>query len=128
MGFIRVNQKELTRDILYSPQRDGTKFSNNFKSPQNLKQKSYQKCWICEGWSSVLFKWSIEQFLKKEKDNNLADLVDENTLVYIHLSCDNYEGDLMEKDEVTGAFSLLRMIPPGSIDYYFSVAQPPIAN
>ena len=34
----------------------------------------------------------------------------------------------MEKDESSSTFSLLRMIPPGKIDYYFSIAQPPMVN
>ena len=47
--------------------------------------------------------------------------MDENTIVYIHLSCDSNEPDLMEKDSDTGEFTLLRMVPPGEIRYYFSI-------
>jgi len=53
--------------------------------------------------------------------------MDDHTVVYIHLSSDNYEADLMEKD-IEGEFSVLRMVPPGKIEYYFSIAQPPLAN
>jgi hypothetical protein len=38
--------------------------------------------------------------------------MDNYTVCYIHLSCDDFESDLMEKDE-NGEFSLLRMVPPG---------------
>ena len=47
--------------------------------------------------------------------------MDDYTLVYIHLSSDNYTEDLMEKDEDTGEFILLRMVPPGKVSYYFSI-------
>lgn len=55
----------------------------------------------------------------------IADDMDDNTLVFIHLSCDDGEPDLMEKDEITGEFTLLRMVPPGNLTYYYSIAQPP---
>jgi hypothetical protein len=58
----------------------------------------------------------------------LADEIDDKTLVFIHLSCDDFEADLMEKDEITGEFNLLRMVPPGKVTYYFSIAPPPIAT
>ncbi len=51
----------------------------------------------------------------------LSDEIDEKTIVFIHLSCDNYEADIMEKDEITGEFTLLRMVPPGKVSYYFSI-------
>lgn len=52
--------------------------------------------------------------------------MDENTMVYIHLSCDEGEADLMEKDEISGEFTLLRMVPPGKVSYRYSIAQPPL--
>ena len=48
--------------------------------------------------------------------------MDDNSIVYIHLSCDDEEGDIMEKDEITGEFTLLRMVPPGKLSYHFSIA------
>ena len=56
-----------------------------------------------------------------EEGKRLYDEMDENTIVYIHLSCDSNEPDLMEKDSDTGEFTLLRMVPPGEIRYYFSI-------
>ena len=41
--------------------------------------------------------------------------MDEQTIAYIHISSDSYEPDLMEKDESTGEFTLLRMVPPGKV-------------
>jgi hypothetical protein len=42
------------------------------------------------------------------------------TPVYIHLECDNYKPDLMERGG-DGVYRLLRMVPPGKIKYYFTV-------
>lgn len=78
-------------------------------------------CWICEGWSQVQFRWNPYEVVL-EDGKRLADEMDENTIVYIHLSCDDGEPDLMEKDEITGEFTLLRMVPPGKVTYYFSIA------
>ena len=46
--------------------------------------------------------------------------IDEYAVVNIHLSCDNYEPDLMEKDP-DGVYRVVRMVPPESIKYYFSI-------
>jgi hypothetical protein len=39
--------------------------------------------------------------------------------VYLHLECDDYMADLMERG-VDGVFRLMRMIPPGQSKYYFT--------
>ena len=52
--------------------------------------------------------------------------MDENTLMYIHLSCDGEDTDQMDKNPVTGEFTLLRMVPPGRLTYYYSIGQPPL--
>ena len=46
--------------------------------------------------------------------------LDEFIPVYIHISCDNYGHDLMERNS-DGVYRLLRMIPPGNIQYYFTI-------
>lgn len=75
----------------------------------------------------MLFKWNPYDHIL-EDGKRISEEMDENTIVYVHLSSDSFEADLMEKDEATGEFSLLRMVPPGQIEYYFSIAQPPLAN
>jgi len=40
--------------------------------------------------------------------------------VYIHLDCDEYEPDLMIRDPETGIHSILRMVPPREIKYFFT--------
>lgn len=68
-----------------------------------------------------MFKWNPYNHVL-EDGKKIVNEINENTVCYIHLSCDNYEADLMEKNEQTGEFTLLRMVPPGKIDYYFSIA------
>lgn len=46
--------------------------------------------------------------------------LDPYTPVYIHLQCDKYKPDLMERGP-DGVYRLLRMVPPGDLSYYFSV-------
>ena len=48
-------------------------------------------------------------------------IFDKYTPVYIHLSCDNFEEDLMLRDLETGQYQVLRMVPPGEIRYYFTI-------
>jgi hypothetical protein len=81
--------------------------------------KATSNCWICEGWSQVLFRLSPEE-VELENGKKLSEEIDEQSMVYIHLSSDNNEADIMEKDESSGDFIILRMVPPGRIDYYFS--------
>lgn len=45
----------------------------------------------------------------------------EDDIVNIHLSSDNYAPDLMLRDEGALSFSTIRMIPPGHLKYYFTV-------
>lgn len=45
--------------------------------------------------------------------------------MFLHLDIDDYESDLMVKDsENPGLFTLHRMVPPGTHNYYFSRGVP----
>jgi hypothetical protein len=68
-----------------------------------------------------MFRWNPNE-IRQEDGRYLALDMDDNTLAYIHLSCDNGEPDLMEKDDITGEWTILRMVPPGKVSYYFSTA------
>lgn len=69
----------------------------------------------------MLFRWNPYEVVL-ENGKNLSEEMDDHTLVFIHLSCDNGEPDLMDKDEINGEFTVLRMVPPGKVSYYFSIA------
>lgn len=49
------------------------------------------------------------------------DIIDEFTPVYIHLEIDEYEPDLMVREIETGHYSVLRMVPPKDIKYFFTL-------
>lgn len=125
LGFIKdgANDPALSHIIT----RIKSDLSTGHISKAKIDLKATSNCWICEGWTSVLFKWNpYEQ--AGEEGKIIANLMNENTMVYIHLSSDNNQADLMEKDDQTGEFTLLRMVPPTKITYYFSIAEAPLAN
>lgn len=68
-----------------------------------------------------MFKWNPSEHVT-EDGKKISELMDENTLVYIHLSSDDHMADLMEYDKLTGEYSVLRMVPPIPVKYYFSIA------
>jgi len=61
MGFVRpgLKSKVQSRDILHSPLREGNNFLAAVHKNRNAKVLSYQKCWICEGWSEMKFEWKV---------------------------------------------------------------------
>lgn len=118
LGFFKDDGSEPCISHIIS--RIGPTLATGTISKKKVELKATSNCWICEGWSQVLFKFNPYDIVIDE-NRRLSDEMDENTLVYIHLSSDNKEADLMEKDELTGEFSLLRMVPPGKVNYYFSI-------
>mmetsp|Transcript_20380 Transcript_20380/g.19356 ORF Transcript_20380/g.19356 Transcript_20380/m.19356 type:complete len:446 (-) Transcript_20380:931-2268(-) len=69
-------------------------------------------CWICEGWCQKLFSFSPMKYLMRD--------IDPYSAVYLHLDCDSFVGDLMERGP-DGVYRIIRMVPPGAIKYHFSV-------
>ena len=68
-------------------------------------------CWICEGWSEF-------EFIYKPPEKIDSDIVPVN----LHLSCDDFLGELLEpSEEGEQTFSVKRMLPPGIINYYYTV-------
>lgn len=82
-----------------------------------LELKPTANCWICEGWSQVRFSWRS------------AHKLEETSTVYLHLEIDRFEGDFMEQSKTDPLqYSLLRMLPPGSQRYFFSVDDEPFVD
>ena len=82
-------------------------------------------CWICEGWTQVQFKFDPLDLSQSTLDE-LGE-INENTFCYLHLSIDEFKGDLMEKSD-NGQFNLMRMIPPKKVEYYYSLVDAPLAK
>lgn len=56
------------------------------KQSANQKLKSYQNCWVCEGWSEKKFQWKPQISGESIKEP-----------IYIHFDFDEYRPWLMEK-------------------------------
>ena len=65
-------------------------------------------CWVCGEWVEVSFEWKAGQSGEEEDEP-----------VYIHLECDEYHHDLLEKVG-QGQFQLTRAVPPGDLKFFFS--------
>jgi hypothetical protein len=113
MGFVRpgIKTKLQAREIMHSPLREGNNFLSKVCDHRNAKVLSYQKCWICEGWSEMKFEWKVG------KSGTTA--VKEP--VYIHFDFDEYKPWLMEKDDDRGSYFIWKMIPPGKSHYFYSM-------
>lgn len=65
-------------------------------------------CWLCGEWVEVSFEWI---------GGTSGDMAEEP--IYIHLECDGYHHDLMEKVG-GGNFQLVRAVPPSELRFFFS--------
>jgi len=74
-------------------------------------------CWLCEGWSMVEFKFDPRKVSQK---------VNDKILCFIHLQIDDNKGDLMNRGE-DGVYRIRRMLPPRSVEYYFSISDTPLS-
>mmetsp|Transcript_26830 Transcript_26830/g.48362 ORF Transcript_26830/g.48362 Transcript_26830/m.48362 type:complete len:632 (+) Transcript_26830:1794-3689(+) len=64
-------------------------------------------CWICERWKEVEFEWDPVTSGEAAEP------------VYLHLSFDDWQPDMMEK-QADGTFRLVRMCPPISFNYFYT--------
>jgi hypothetical protein len=86
------------------------------KSKEKIKLSACSNCWICEGWTEVKFEFTpgISSNVPHDPDKPL----------YLQISSDDYEKDLMLPDpEKSGTYSSLRMVPPGETSFYFSFGE-----
>lgn len=88
---------------------DGTRFLATIRNNKDAKIRSYQCCWVCEGWREVKFEWNVGRSGKHISEP-----------VYIHFDFDEYRPWLMEKDEDDGVFYIWKMVPPGKSLYFYS--------
>ena len=80
------------------------------------KIRGKNNCWICEGFREIKF-----EYIPKET------IVDPNNhLVKLHLSFDDYRPfDMICSGN---SFQIVRMCPPGEINYFFTVDTIPVKN
>jgi hypothetical protein len=84
--------------------------------------KLSNNCWLCEGWSIVEFKFDPKKDFKVDGSENT---VNEKSLCFVHLSIDEFKGDLMKRCE-DGIYRIRRMLPPKKVEYYYSISETPM--
>ena len=68
-------------------------------------------CWICNGWQEACFQWELNE------ENENIELSQNN---YIHLDFNDYEGELMEKNDMNQLI-IKRVCPPKKIKFFFTI-------
>lgn len=84
--------------------------------PKDLDLQKCTNCWIWEGWTPMTFKYIQES-------SNMPHLKPkEKSDVFLHLSVDNFEPDIMYPDKSKpGEYYKVRMVPATNIPFYFSL-------
>ena len=96
--------------LLHIRTKIGNTLETGVLSKRKVELKGASNCWICEGWTQVLFRY---------KPAKLEE-VDPYDAIYIHFSFEEEQKDLMEFNEEAGEYQLLRMVPPGKVKYFFT--------
>ena len=65
---------------------DAQKSTGTVKNSMAIELRVADNCWICEGWTEVKFEF--------ESEDIDVDIVP----VKLHVSCDNYLGELLDMD------------------------------
>ena len=82
------------------------------RSKKLARVNTFNKCWICEGWSPL--KFIFHPLIFK------MDPLKDTDKLYIHFNFDNFSPLLMKKDE-NEIFFINKMVPPGNIKYFYSI-------
>ena len=81
---------------------------------KDLDLHKWMNWWVCEGWSPMTFRF------RRDK-SNMPHSKPKPDDVLIHLSIDKFEPDLMQINaDDNEEYHITRMVPPISIQYYFS--------
>lgn len=96
------------RDPKLEPGHMAQRIIATSKSKRRGRSSKAGTCWVCGEWVEVVFEWK----------GGVSGEVSEEP-VYIHLECDGYHHDLLEKVG-PGSFQLTRAVPPGELKFFFS--------
>ena len=121
LGFITPIEKELKDKKYYSESQIYYGLNKEYELRKTAvdtvrKIRGKNNCWICEGFREVQF-----EFIPEEP------IVDPNShLVKLHLNFDNYRPfDMICNGD---KFQIVRMCPPGEINYFFTVDSFPVKS
>lgn len=80
---------------------------------QAMRLHASSNCWICEGWTEIKFEFNPDKVFKDKHDPYVP--------IYLHISSDGFEQDLLLPDpSKPGIYTSTRMVPPGEVSYYFT--------
>ena len=83
------------------------------RNSQAISLHAASNWWIWEGWTEVKFELIPDEVFPEKHDPYVP--------IYLHISSDKFEQDLLLPDEENpGVYYSTRMVPPGDISYYFS--------
>lgn len=106
LGFMKpTDTLHITSQVLWGRMP----VKRSFVSKKLVGISASGKCWICEGWREVSFTWV----------NTDPTLIDPEP-VYLHLSTDDWKGDMMLK-EADNTYSVTRMCPPGKVQFFYTI-------
>jgi hypothetical protein len=83
-----------------------TRIMTSSKVREAAMWREADHCWICERWREVEFEWDP------------ATAGEATDPVYLHLSFDDWQPDMMEKKD--GVYRLVRMCPPITFRYFYT--------
>lgn len=117
LGFVNTdNTRKESKSHVYCRIKPGLD-TGAIQNTRLLDLKASSNCWICEGWSEVLFKY------KPGVSDNDAEH-DMYVPIWVHLESDQYQPDLMLPDPMDPeVYISRRMVPPGLLKYYFSIGE-----
>lgn len=78
-------------------------FASRIIGRKKANNHNTNNCWVCEKWVEIKLYWTGPS----------------PGPVCIHLDCDNYEPDLMIKEN--NYYTITRVVPPGKLNFFFSV-------
>ena len=121
LGFITPIEKELKNKKYYSESQIYYGINKEYELRKTAvdtvrKIRGKNNCWICEGFREIKFEYIPEE-----------PIVDPNNhLVKLHLSFDNYKPfDMICNGD---KFQIVRMCPPGEIQYFYTVDSVPVKS
>ena len=120
-GFIIPIKKEQKKENFFSQSQMLYEPENYKDIPQVLispinKIRNSNNCWVCECWNEVEFSLDV----------NNKDIRPKYIVVKLHLDFENYAPcDMIYKKK---NFKLVRMCPPGKVQYFFTVDGNPVYN
>lgn len=129
LGFITATRK-LGKDndfyansqIYYQIGKEANLIKTNIKNVRKIRAKN--NCWICEGWREVPFVYKPSEIMVAEMSGKSG--YNHIYNVKVHLDFEGYKPhDTFFKQ---GAFSTVRMCPPGDICYFFTIDKIPVTD